>query len=77
MEKKEREEESNVKPSKDKGSKGKVGKLKLQAAETMPSPVGRRVQPKINVEDKKKLEKLDQAARNAKDGIKRERKTKV
>lgn len=51
-----------------------MGRLKITAAETMPSPVGRRVAPKVNEEDRKKLEKLDQAARNAKDGIKKEKK---
>ena len=78
IEQKEKEEEmGNDKMSKEKKGKGKMGKLKLTAAETMPSPVGRRVVPKINEEDRKKLEKLDQAARNAKDGIKKEKKKVV
>lgn len=77
VEKKEKEDEAGVKPSKEKGGKGKFGKLKIAAVETMPSPVGRRVQPKVNEDDRKKLEKLDQAARNAKDGIKKEKKGKV
>lgn len=73
VEQKEREDEAGVKPSKEK-AKGKFGKLRLTAAETMPSPVGRRVEPKVNEDDRKKLEKLDQAARNAKDGVKKEKK---
>lgn len=77
VEKKELEEENSVKQPKGKGDKAKFGKLKLKAVETMPSPVGRRVQPKIAEDDKKKLERLDQAARNAKDGIKKERRIKV
>lgn len=72
VEKKEREDEAGTKPKEK--TKAKLGRLKLQAAETLPSPVGRRVEPRINDEDRKKCERLDQAARNAKEGIKKERK---
>lgn len=77
IEQKEREEQAEgPKAVKDKKLKGKTGggRLKILAAETMPSPVGRRVAPKVSEDDRKKVERLDQAARNTKDGIKKERK---
>ncbi|KAK6644205.1 DNA topoisomerase 2 [Polyplax serrata] len=79
IEQKEREEQAEgPKAVKDKKLKGKTGggRLKILAAETMPSPVGRRVAPKVSEDDRKKVERLDQAARNTKDGIKKERKKK-
>lgn len=73
VEEKEREDELGTKPSKEKQVKGKLGRVKNTALETLPSPVGRRVQPKINEDDRKKLDRLVQAAKNAKDGVKKEK----